>query len=101
MQRRADDPTTRKQVRAASARLPRRSVTALATVLLLAGCASFTPDGGFGAVEQLTQSRLGQSPSYQRSPEATKSAAARVTELLKQPCFNQKLADLFGFFSHY
>jgi len=53
--------------------------------LLLAGCASFAPDGGFGVVEQLTRERSGQTPSYQRNAEQADSAAARVAELLKLP----------------
>ena len=62
----------------------RLTVTALAC-LALAGCASFSPDGGFGSVEQLTQERVGQKASYQRTGEQTASAASRVAELLKQP----------------
>jgi outer membrane protein TolC len=60
------------------------AATALAC-LLLAGCASFVPDGGFGAVERLSKERIGQSPVYQRNAEQVDSAAARVAELLKQP----------------
>ncbi len=51
----------------------------------LAGCASFSPDGGFNTVQQLTQERIGQKPSFQRTGEQTESAALRVAELLKQP----------------
>ena len=53
--------------------------------LVLAGCASFSQDGGFGAVDQLTKERVGQAPSYQRTPEQADAARARVAELLKQP----------------
>ncbi|WP_374564697.1 TolC family protein [Ideonella sp.] len=60
------------------------SAAALAA-LLLAGCASFSPDGGFGTVEQLTQDRIGQAPKLQRTPEQADAAGARVAELLKQP----------------
>jgi len=62
-----------------------RAATSAAAALLLAGCASFSPDGGFGQVEQLTQQRSGQQPSYQRRSEDAGQAAARVAELLKQP----------------
>lgn len=65
-------------------RAARLSATALAA-WLLAGCASFSPDGGFGAVEQLTKDRVGQTPTLQRTPEQADAAAARVAELLKQP----------------
>lgn len=60
------------------------AAAALAT-LVLAGCASFSQDGGFGTVDQLTKERVGQAPSYQRTPEQGDAARARVAELLKQP----------------
>jgi outer membrane protein TolC len=62
----------------------RLTATALAS-LALAGCASFSPDGGFGNVEQLTRERIGQAPSYQKTDEQAGAAKARVAELLKQP----------------
>lgn len=62
----------------------RLTLTALAS-LVLAGCASFTPDGGFGQVDELTKDRVGRSPSYQRTAEQSDAAHARVAELLKQP----------------
>lgn len=61
----------------------RMTATALAA-LSLAGCASFSPDGGFGSVEQLTKERIGQSPSYQRNAAQTDSAQSRVGTLLRQ-----------------
>lgn len=54
-----------------------------AASLLLAGCASFSPDGGFGKVSQLTQERTGQSVALQRSPEDAQIAQNRVAELLQ------------------
>ena len=54
-----------------------------AASLLLAGCASFSPDGGFGKVLQLTQERTGQSVALQRSPEDAQTAQNRVAELLQ------------------
>ena len=62
----------------------RPTAAALAS-LVLAGCASFSRDGGFATVEQLTKERVGQTPSYQRTGEQADSAKARVAELLKQP----------------
>jgi len=64
--------------------LYRCTPAALAT-LLLGGCASFSQDGGFGSVTQLTQERIGQTPSYQRNAEQADVAKARMAELLKQP----------------
>jgi outer membrane protein TolC len=54
-------------------------------VLVLAGCASFSQDGGFSAVEQLSQARIGATPTYQRTQAQADAAKARVAELLKQP----------------
>ncbi len=62
----------------------RLSAAALSS-LVLAGCASFSPDGGFNAVDQLTKERVGQSPSYQRNTEQADAAKSRVAELLRQP----------------
>ena len=54
-----------------------------AASLLLAGCASFSPDGGFGKVSQLIQERTGQGVALQRSPEDAQTARNRVAELLQ------------------
>jgi outer membrane protein TolC len=51
----------------------------------LAGCASFSRDGGFGKVAELTKERTGQTPTYQRSTSDTDSAEARSAELLRRP----------------
>ncbi|HEU5296271.1 MAG TPA: TolC family protein [Burkholderiaceae bacterium] len=62
-----------------------RLIAVALTGLALAGCASFSSDGGFGAVEQLTQERVGRAPTYQRTTEQGDAARGRVGELLKQP----------------
>ncbi len=62
--------------------------------LALAGCASLSPDGGFGAVAQISQERTGQAPSYQRTGEQADSAAARVAELLKQPLTAERAVEI-------
>lgn len=58
---------------------------AASAALLLAGCASFSPDGGAGRVSELTKERTGQSVSIQRSEADVDSANGRITELLKPP----------------
>jgi outer membrane protein TolC len=58
---------------------------AAAAAALLAGCASFSPDGGFGRVAELTRERSGAAPTYQRTPEQVGDAQVRVAELLGQP----------------
>ena len=60
--------------------------TAIATAsLFLVGCASFSPDGGFDKVSDLTKERTGQAVSDQRTDASAQTARARVAELLKQP----------------
>ncbi|HLL17745.1 MAG TPA: TolC family protein, partial [Rubrivivax sp.] len=63
----------------------KRLAASAAASVLLAGCASFSPDGGFDQVGTLTKERVGQAPSLQRTPGDADSARARVAELLKQP----------------
>jgi outer membrane protein TolC len=56
-----------------------------AAVLLLAGCASFSPDGGLGKVAELTQERSGQAPSQQKTFADVEAARARAADIVKQP----------------
>jgi outer membrane protein TolC len=58
---------------------------ALATVLLLGGCATVTQDSGFKTVAEVARDRLGRDATWQRAPEARDSAAQRTRELLAQP----------------
>lgn len=62
-----------------------RLTVVAAAALALAGCASFSPDGGFDTVAQLTKERTGQVPSYQRTADQADAARARVAELVRQP----------------
>lgn len=52
---------------------------------VLAGCATFSEDGGFAKVEEIAQARLGQKPSWQRSEQDVASVQAKVRELLARP----------------
>ncbi len=52
---------------------------------LLAGCASFSPDGGFGAVETAAKAHTGKAVLWVRSDEQQASADRRVAELLQRP----------------
>ena len=54
-------------------------------MFVLAGCASFSPDGGFAEVANLTRDRTGQTPVLHRTEAETESAATRIGELLGQP----------------
>lgn len=71
----------------------RRTAAATAAVLL-AGCASFSPDGGFGKVAELTKERTGQTALWQRSASDTETAQARVDELLEQPVTADRAVEL-------
>lgn len=51
----------------------------------LAGCASFSEDGGFGAIEQASRRHLGMDVVRATSPEEADSIGRRVTELLARP----------------
>ena len=65
---------------------PRRCLVAvLASAALLTGCASFSPDGGFAAVEQTAKDRLGKDLQWPRSAAAQDGIDQRVRELLSQP----------------
>jgi outer membrane protein TolC len=58
---------------------------ALAGLLLLAGCASFSPDGGLGAVNAITAPAVGRDTVALRTPEDAANAGAQVKMLLRKP----------------
>lgn len=62
----------------------RLALAALAT-LGLAGCASFSADGGFGPVEQAARRHLDKPVQWPRSEAEREHSAARVRELLAAP----------------
>jgi len=68
-----------------------RSTLAAAAALALAGCASFSADGGMSRVSALTQERTGHPVAYQRDPDA---ARARVAELLQAPLSADAAAEV-------
>lgn len=53
--------------------------------LTLAGCATFSDDGGFASVEQATRERLGKEVKWARSDAERATLHARADELLAQP----------------
>lgn len=70
-------------------------LTAMAvSMLFLAGCASFSPDGGFDKVSELTRERVGQPVSLQRADSDRQAAADRVAELLQQPLTPESAVDI-------
>ena len=50
----------------------------------LAGCASFSSDGGFAPVQQAVKERLGQEVQWARTEEEKRRLDQRVSELLEQ-----------------
>jgi outer membrane protein TolC len=62
-----------------------RGLLLLGATLLLGACASFSPDGGFAAVEQSTQLRLGKELRWARTEADHGAIGQRVKELLAQP----------------
>ncbi len=60
------------------------TLTLLSTALL-AGCATFSPDGGFGPVQSATQSRIQKDVVWARDDTTAKQTQQRVDALLAQP----------------
>ena len=60
-------------------------ITMLAAASLLAGCATFSNDSGFGRVEQAAKQHLGQDVRWARSTEDRDAIDRRVAELLQRP----------------
>jgi outer membrane protein TolC len=64
---------------------PRPLVLALLSATLLGGCASFSPDGGFGAIESATRSQIQKDVVWSRDDDTRKIVEERVDALLAQP----------------
>jgi outer membrane protein TolC len=62
-----------------------RVLALLTSAAVLGGCASFTSDGGFGAVERTTKERIGKDLQWARGDADLDSIAKRVAELLAKP----------------
>ncbi len=61
-----------------------KTMPALAA-LVLSGCATFSPDGGFASVEKTAQARLGKDVVWARSASDQERIDQRVEALLKNP----------------
>ena len=67
-------------------RPPRLRLLALLTsAAVLGGCASFSPDGGFSAVEKTARDRLGKDVQWARTDADQDRIEQRVAELLAKP----------------
>jgi outer membrane protein TolC len=60
-------------------------LAAWAAVALLAGCAGFSPDGGFDAVRATTKERIEQDPRWLRTEADADSARGEIRKLLAAP----------------
>lgn len=81
-------------VRPARGRAMMRRTVAASAALVLAGCASFSPDGGAGRVAELTRERTGQAVTIQRTEADVDTASYRVAELLAQPLTPQGAVEI-------
>jgi outer membrane protein TolC len=64
---------------------PRALALAVVSAALLGGCASFSPDGGFDAVQSATRSHIEKDVVWARDDASRSQARARVDVLLAQP----------------
>ena len=63
----------------------RGTAVTLLAVLLVSGCATFSQDGGFNTVNQLTQQRLGTAVRLQKTADDEQWLKAFIANTLKQP----------------
>ncbi|MGB9129961.1 MAG: TolC family protein [Thiobacillus sp.] len=64
---------------------PRSLTLAVLTTLLLGGCASFSEDGGFDAIQSATQSRLQKDVAWARDDASRSQSQSRIDALLAKP----------------
>jgi outer membrane protein TolC len=81
----SEPPIAQRTSRPSRVARPLRRGTAALAALLLAGCAGFSPDGGFGAVEQAARDHLGKDIAWARTDADRDLLARRVAELLGRP----------------
>src|SRR4030066_1484569 len=62
-----------------------RMLAVALSVMVLGGCAAFSKDGGFGAVEQTARERLHKEVMWQRDDRQRESVQATVKKLLASP----------------
>lgn len=65
--------------------VPRTLTLAVLSAMLLGGCASFSADGGFGAVQSATQSRIQKDVVWARDEASRTQTQARIDALLAKP----------------
>ncbi len=68
-----------------NASTPRTFTLAVLSAALLGGCAGFSPDGGFDAIQSATQTRIQKDVVWSRDDASLSQAQARIDALLAQP----------------
>lgn len=71
-----------------------RPSAAAAVALLLSGCATFSNDGGFGAVAQATKARSGADTRIARSDDDRRALEGEVRKLLAEPLSAEKAVQI-------
>jgi outer membrane protein TolC len=67
-------------------KLPRKRMPVIAlAAFAVAGCASFSQDGGFGTVERTTKERIGKEVKWAKTDADREAIDKRVAELLDKP----------------
>ena len=61
------------------------NIIVLLLPIILSGCATFSADGGFGAVEKTTQTYIKQKPIWANSEAQKQAAAEQLAALLARP----------------
>ena len=69
-------------------------LVATGAAVLLAGCASFSDDGGFDAVEKAVKERTGAQARWIRSQDDANRVRSRVKELLAKPLSAEDAAQI-------
>ena len=64
---------------------PRTLAVAMLSAALLGGCASFSPDGGFDAIQSATRSQLQKDVVWSRDDAGRSQTQARIDVLLEKP----------------
>jgi len=64
---------------------PRTLALAMLSAALLGGCASFSPDGGFDAIQSATRSHIQKDVVWTRDDASRSQAQARIDALLEKP----------------
>ncbi|MGZ8263760.1 MAG: TolC family protein [Burkholderiales bacterium] len=62
-----------------------RAIACVASALVIAGCASFSPDNGFEAVQSAVKERTGQDIQWTRTEAGAQQALAAARKLLAAP----------------